>query len=95
MNLMAKPEISDEEIKADLMNRLLREHCWGAKYLPIDTIVNWVSKQIKRNGKRVRKCVEELVKEGYILPHKGGETVSLNPTKSKEIAEYVKRVFRI
>jgi hypothetical protein len=63
---MPKLEISDEEIKADLMNKLLIRHCWRAKYLPIDTIINWVSKKIKGNGKRIRKCVEELVKEGYI-----------------------------
>jgi hypothetical protein len=92
---MPKLEISDEEIKADLMNKLLIRHCWGAKYLPIDTIINWVSKKIKGNGKRIRKCVEELVKEGYILLHKGGEAISLDPTKSREISEYIKTVLKI
>ncbi|MBO3755168.1 MAG: hypothetical protein FGF53_09910, partial [Candidatus Brockarchaeota archaeon] len=62
-------EISDEEIKVDLMNRLLRKHCWGAKYLPTNTLVKWISKKIKRDGKRIRKCIEELIKEGYILSH--------------------------
>lgn len=37
-------EVSDEEIKADLMYRLLRKHCWGAKYIPVDILVNWISK---------------------------------------------------
>jgi hypothetical protein len=92
---MTKLEVSDEEIKADLMNRLLRKHCWGAKYLPIDTIVSWVSKKIKRNGKRVRKCVEELVKEGYILLHKRGEAISLNSTRNRDISEYIKTVLKI
>ncbi|MEM1569249.1 MAG: hypothetical protein QXG56_00810 [Candidatus Bathyarchaeia archaeon] len=32
---MPKRGISDAEIKADIMNRLLRKHCWGAKYLPV------------------------------------------------------------
>ena len=84
-----------EEIKADLMYRLLRKHCWGAKYLPLDTLINWISKQIRRNGKRVRKCVEELAEEGYILFHKKGNTVSLNPARSRAIAEYVKAVLKI
>lgn len=90
MNFMHERELSDAEIRADIMNRLLRKHCWGAKYLPIDTIVNWLSKQIRRNGRRVRRCVEELTKEGYILLHKRGEAISLNPTRSREIVEYTK-----
>jgi len=92
---MSRQEISDEEIKADIMYRLLRKHCWGAKYLPLDTLINWMSKQIRRNGRRVRRCVEELTKEGYILLHKRGEAISLNPTRSREIAEYIKTVLRI
>jgi len=92
---MAKQETSDEEIKADIMNRLLRKHCWGAKYLPLDTLVNWLSKQIKRNGKRVRKCIEELAKEGHILFRKKGKTISLNPVRSREIAEYIRTVLKI
>jgi hypothetical protein len=86
---------TDEEIKADLMYRMLRKHCWGAKYLPLDTLINWISKQIRRNGKRVRKCLEELAKEGYIFFHKKGNTVSLNPARSREIAEYIKTVLKI
>jgi len=85
-------EITDEEIKADIMNRLLRKGCWGAKYLPLDSLVNWLAKRVKRNGKRVRKIIKELVNDGYLLLHKGGRTASLNPTMSREIIEYVERV---
>ncbi|MEM3061844.1 MAG: hypothetical protein QW265_05515 [Candidatus Bathyarchaeia archaeon] len=92
---MAEQEISDEEIKADLMHRLLRKHCWEAKYLPMDTLVNWVSKKIKGNGKRIRKCIGELVKEGHIILHKGGRAISLSSMKSREIAEYIKKVLEI
>jgi len=88
-------ERSDIEIKADIMNRLLRRHCWGAKYLPLDTLVNWLSTQIKKNGKRIRKCVEELAREGHILFHKKGDTISLNPTRSREITEYIKAVLKL
>jgi len=92
---MPRLEISDEEIKADLMYRLLRKHCWGAKYLPLDTLINWMSKRIRRNGKRIKRCVEELTNEGYIFIHKRGEAISLNPMRSKEISEYIKRVLKI
>ncbi|MEM4311491.1 MAG: hypothetical protein QXX95_03795 [Nitrososphaerales archaeon] len=92
--LMPEREISCAEIKADIMNRLLRKHCWGAKYLPIDTLVNWLSKQIRKDGKRVRNCIEELVREGYILLHKKGQTVSLNPARGRDIVEYIKSVLK-
>ncbi|MGQ9597551.1 MAG: hypothetical protein ACUVQY_07350 [Thermoproteota archaeon] len=92
---MSRQEISDDEIKADIMYRLLRKHCWGAKCLPLSPLINWTSKQIRRNGRRVRRCVEELTKQGYVLLHKKGEAISLNPTKSRDIAEYIKAVLRI
>ena len=87
---MSKQEISDQEIKADLMNRLFRKHCWGAKYLPLDTLKRWISKRI-RDGKRLDRLVRQLVNEDYLLLHKGGKTVSLNPRRSKEILEYIRR----
>ena len=89
---MPKRETTDAEIKADIMNKLLRKNCWGAKYMPLDTLVNWLAKSVKKNGKRVRKLVRALVNEGYLLLHKRGKTVSLNPMMSKEITEYVERL---
>ena len=83
---------TDSEIKADIMNRLMRRNCWGAKYLPLDTLVNWLSRRVRKNGKRIKKIVRELVNDGYLLLHKGGRTISLNPVMSKEIIEYVERI---
>jgi len=83
-------EFSDEEIKADIMNRLLRRNCWSAKYLPIDTLVNWLARKVKPDDKRVRKLIKQLVNDGFLIIHKKGETVSLNSTKSEEIIEYIK-----
>jgi len=87
-------EFGDEKIKADVMNRLLRRNCWGARYLPLVTLVNWLSKKVKKDGKRVRHAVNQLVKEGYLITHKGGATISLNPAKSREIVEYINRVLK-
>jgi len=89
---MSKRELSDEEIRADIMNKLMRKGCWGAKYLPLDSLVNWLAKRVKRDGKRVRRIVRMLVDDRYLLAHKGGGAVSLNPVKSKEIVEYTERV---
>lgn len=91
MNFVPKRELSDVEIKADIMNRLMRRNCWGANYFPLDTLVNWLAKKVKENGKRVRKVIKILVKQGYLILHKGGKTVSLNPMLSREIIEYVER----
>lgn len=94
MNSIASREVSDAEIKADVMNRLTRKHCWSAKYIPLDMVVNWLGKQIKKNSRRIRRCIEELAKEGYILSHKKGEAISLNPARSREIIEIIKSVLR-
>ncbi|MEM2567788.1 MAG: hypothetical protein QXH20_04860 [Candidatus Bathyarchaeia archaeon] len=87
-------ELSNEEIKADIMNRLLRRNCWGAKYLPLDTLVNWLAMKIKPDGKRVRMLIKQLVNEGFLILHKKGETVSLNSAKSEEIIEYIKKFLK-
>ena len=92
MNLMSSLEIPrDEEIKADIMNRLFRKHCWGARYFPFDTLVRWISKKIKKDGKRVQRLVRQLVNDGYLIIHKRGATVSLNPPRSKEIVEFIRK----
>lgn len=83
-------ELSDVEVKAAILSFLEKKGCWGTHYFPLDTLVRWLGRKVKRNGKRVRKCVEELAEEGYILFHKRGETVSLNPGRSREIIEYIK-----
>lgn len=92
MNFMFRRELSDEEVKADIMNKLMRRGCWGAKYFPLDTLVNWLAKRLKRNGKRVRRIIKTLVNEGYLFLHKGGRTVSLNPAMSREITEHIERM---
>jgi len=85
-------DYSDEEIKADIMYKLMRKGCWGAKYLPLESLVRWLSKKIRKNGKRVRRLIKELVKEGYLLARKGSKTISLNPSLSSEIIEYIERI---
>jgi len=89
---MSKRKTTDSEIKAGIMNMLMRRNCWGAKYLPLDTLVNWLSRRVEKNGKRIKKIMRELVNDGYLLLHKGGRTISLNPAMSKEIIEYVERI---
>jgi len=88
-------QLSDEEVKAAILSFLEKKGCWGAHYFPLDTMVNWFGRKVKKDGKRVRKCIGDLIGQGYILLHKKGKTVSLNPTRSMEIVEYIKRISKI
>ncbi len=87
-------QLTDAEVKAAILSFLDKKGRWGAHYFPLDTIVKWLGRKVKRNGKRVKNCVKELAEEGYVLFHKKGETVSLNPVRSKEIMEYLKSVLK-
>lgn len=82
---MAPRDMSPEEIKAEVCWRLRRRNCWGAKYLPVDSLVDWLGKLVKKDGKRVQASIDELIREGLLLPHKKRRTVSLNPHRIREI----------
>jgi hypothetical protein len=71
--------LSDHQVKAAIVEFLVKKGRWGAHYFPIDTLVNWMGRKVERDGRRVRACLKELVRQGYILLHKKGETASLNP----------------
>jgi len=86
--------LADNEVKADILHRLLRRGCWGARYFPVETLVRWMGRKIDRDGKRVRRLIKQMVKEEYLLIHKGGKTISLNPTKRIEIIQYIKRFIK-
>jgi len=88
-------DYADSELRGLILDWLERHGRWGAHYFPLDTLVNKLSHVVKNNGKRIRRTVKELLYEGYILTHKGGETISLNPTRSRAIAEYIKTVLKI
>jgi len=83
--------LSDKEIKASILEFLVKKGRWGAHYHPLETMVRWMGKKVKGNGRRVRACLKQLARESYILIHKRGETLSLNPSRSKEIIEFIRR----
>lgn len=88
---MSESDFSDKEIKAIILGKLRNRGCWGARYTPLDTLIRWLGRKIKRNGKRVKRAVGQLVNDRYLILHKKGATVSLNPTRSPEIVEFIKR----
>lgn len=88
-------DYTELELRALVLDWLERHGRWGAHYFPLDTLVNKLSHVVKNNGRRIRRVVKELLDEGYTLAHKRGETISLNPTRSREIVEYIKTVLKI
>ena len=91
---MSKVEPSDNELKAEIMYRLQRKGCWGKVYLPVDALVKWLGNKIKRNGKRARKLIDELVQDGYVGRYKKGETIYLNFSRRNEIMKYIEENLR-
>ncbi len=87
---MAKKELTDKQIKAYILRKLKNRYCWGGKYKPLTSVVSWVDGKIKRNGKRARKLIDELVKERYLLAKKRGNTLSLNPKAKNKIYSLIK-----
>jgi len=81
--------LTDEQVKVAIMEFLVKKGRWGAHYFPVDTLTNWFGRKVQRDGKRVRKCIKELVNQGYILVHKKGDTISLNPVRAKEIRNFI------
>lgn len=88
---MVKREYSESQLKAHVLEFLRRQERWGARYFSVDTMVNWVGKGMRRDGRQVRRAVRDLVRMGYILIHKKGDTLSLNPHFSREIEDYISK----
>ena len=84
--------VSEEGIKSIILSKLRNRGCWGARYTPLDNLMHWLRKKIKRNGKRVQKAVRQLLNDGYLIPHKKGKIISQNPSRSREIAEFIRRI---
>lgn len=86
-----KREYDDNELKALILNFIMRKGRWGKHYFPIDTMANWLSQVVQNNGKNIGKKVKELAGEGYLILHKQNTTASLNPRAKREIMEFIER----
>ena len=75
---------------------MARKSKWGAAHISSDKIVRWISRKIGRNGKRVRKVLRGLIKDGYVLKKITGYglEISLNPHKSREITEMIEGLLK-
>ncbi len=46
--------LTDEQVKAAILEFLVKKGRWGAHYFPVETLVNWLGKKVERNGKELR-----------------------------------------
>ena len=86
-----KRNVNGSVIRAHMLNLLQRRGYWGENYFPIDEVIHQ-GIRFFGNGKIIRDEINSLVEHGDFILHKGGNTVSLNPKKSKEIGEFLHKM---
>lgn len=89
---MPKKKLTDLEIAATVLHKLRRRGIWGGKYKPYDSVKRWIVGKVKDDGKRIEGILDNLIKEGLLLSHKRGGTVSLNPKRKGDIINTIKKV---
>lgn len=60
-------DLSDDQLKAVIMEFILKKGRWGAHYYSIDTMINFLGRKIRRDGKRVKAVIKDLINDGYLL----------------------------
>jgi hypothetical protein len=80
------PEISDEEIKDNILFKLHWKKYWGARHTALESVKKGIPKHL---GGRYVDMAKELIKEGLIVskPTSYGLQISLNPKLREEIIE--------
>jgi len=82
-------ELSDEQIKALIINYLMRRRCWGKKYQNRQKVVRYLGQEVLGNGNEVSRCLDELIDKGWINSMKKGKTISLNVSAKKSIMQHI------
>ena len=79
---------------AMILNFLLKRGRWGGKYYNRQRMTRYLGIQVLNDGKRVGKCLEELLNERLVWQSKKGATVSLNPHRSAEITSFIEKFLK-
>jgi len=89
---MSKKDI--ENIKLHILKKLFDQRCWMHKHFSINNIPQGLPPH-KRDSKIIKKAVDELIKNKWLLskPTHYGLELSLNINKKKEIENYIEKKF--
>jgi hypothetical protein len=85
---MVRRDLTDEQIKADILNRLVNSNAFGAYHIPIDQMKSWTQNKIKRNGKKIQQCIDQLTKTGLIIKT-ARNTIHADHNRLEEIFNYI------
>lgn len=88
---MVKRDMTEEQIMADILNRLIDAGMWGKGHQDIDQLKNWLSGKLKKNGKRVTKAISRLNSEQLIGLKNNGRSIYANPRKRLEIKDFIEK----
>jgi len=89
VNYVPPRDLDDNQIKALILNYLVRRKCWNNKYLPRQKLVRFLGHDVLGDGGKVGDCIEDLRKLGWVNYMKKGETVSLNSRYLKDIFQHL------
>ena len=82
--------MSDEQIKALVLNFLRRKKRWNNHYYNRQKITRYLGLDVLHDGEAVERNIDELIKDGLVNLKKKGDTISLNTRFLKEISEHIK-----
>jgi len=88
---MTKRDMTEEQIMADILNRLIDSGIWGTGHQNVDQLRSWLHGKLKKNGKRVTKAINELYKKGLIGAKNNGGSIYANPRKRNEIKGFIEK----
>ena len=91
MNFLPVREMTQKQIMADVLNRLVNSGHWGKGHQNIDQLVGWMKEHVKENGAKIKKAIHRLRQERLIGQKKGGKTIYLNRRYIKEIYGFIDR----
>jgi len=84
---MRVTEVQFRWIKDRIFKKLLKRDAWENVYVPYQYVFDFMPGHLKGTAKQV---LEQLVREDFLLLHKGGVCVSLNSRRMDKIWDYVK-----
>ncbi|MBI4174090.1 MAG: hypothetical protein HY517_00460 [Candidatus Aenigmarchaeota archaeon] len=87
--------MDNDLIRAKILFALARHRKWGESHTAYENMMRQFRSQMlgKEGMKIATKIAEELIREGFIIkkPTHYGLQVSLNPKKSQEIKEIIRK----
>lgn len=81
--------MTNDQIKALILNYLLRRKRWGGKYYPKQKLVRYLGQDVLNDGKDVTRRLDELIKDRWVFHGKKRKTISLNPSLTREIPDFI------